>query len=171
MKIMARISWPISLKTHCLMKRQKINKQTKMLKAFNYKFTFLRAPKKSWKYRQWCFICANHKNTRAKCMVFLQRIWHGHCSLKTAHTSRSDVRAICLLQVACEFLPFTICISGGNYSLPNAYFRKMVNHSKLDEGYHVNRTYTWIDLINAINLINMMIKWYYALCVMMISFY
>lgn len=56
-------------------------------------------------------------------------------ALKTARPGRSDVRSICLLQVASEFLRFPICVSGGNYSLPNAYFTKILNHSKLDEGY------------------------------------
>lgn len=44
-------------------------------------------------------------------------MWHGYCDLKTVPTSRSDERSICLLQVACEFLQFPICVPGGNYSL------------------------------------------------------
>ena len=82
-------------------------------------------------------------------LLSCKRIWHDHNALQTAHTGRRDVRSICLLQVACEFLLFPICVSGGNYSLPSAYFRKVLNHSKLDEGYHVNERYIWIDLADS----------------------
>ena len=83
-------------------------------------------------------------------LLSCKRIWHDHNALQTAHTGRRHVRSICLLQVACEFLLFPICVSGGNYSLPSAYFRKVLNHSKSDEGYHVNERYTWIDLADSL---------------------
>ena len=90
------------------------------------------------------------KILRPNLLLSRKRIWHDHNALQTAHTGRRDVRSICLLQVACEFLLFPICISGGNYSLPSAYFRNVLNHSKSDEGYHVNERYIWIDLADSL---------------------